>query len=281
MSKLKAYVEEDRSLYNPQHPLTCLCGKKVNECQFWNSPHYALPGDFKELNFDLNDYVRIDRNMRAYLLPYKALKRFWVKIVKRAFYLLSSKMVYRSFNCEQLVENNLAVLRGIASTNNCKYIIDSSKDIYRFYMYYRYNPSMISMIHLYRDLRGVAWSNIRRGKSFKKVVRNWFRNETRIRLMQEKMPKDSYLNVSYEGLCNNPEFELRRICGFLNLEYAKDMEMLTTIGKHHIGGTPSKFNFSNNIVSLDDSYKEKLTYKQMSIISSIEQKLRNRFGELK
>src|SRR5690606_23114657 len=32
---LAAYVRQDRSLYDPVHPLDCSCGRPVTKCPFW------------------------------------------------------------------------------------------------------------------------------------------------------------------------------------------------------------------------------------------------------
>ena len=34
---LRAYVLQDRSIYDPAHPLVCSCGATVPECDFWRS----------------------------------------------------------------------------------------------------------------------------------------------------------------------------------------------------------------------------------------------------
>jgi hypothetical protein len=277
VSKLKAYINEDRELYNPQHPLKCLCGKTVYECDFWNNLDYNL--DIKKIKFDLDEFKSFSYLFKNFFLQ-KFFHKICVKLVKRYPFVLDNRFLYKCLRCKSIVKNNYNLFSKIAQKHDARFIVDSSKDIYRYKMFDKYDSKRILLIHLYRDPKGVVWSNLKRNKKFRNVIRNWYRNEKRINNLEKKLPYEAYLNVCYERLCEFPQEELNRICNFLGIDYDKNMESLSSTDKHHIGGTPNKFNFDKNFISLDKEYEGKLTKLQMSKIAKKEKNIQNRYKNI-
>jgi hypothetical protein len=76
-------------------------------------------------------------------------------------------------------------------------------------------------IHLVRDGRDVALSTIPMGwaGNMYRGIRAWAEVEELWRRMAERLPADRQITVTYEDLAADPEYELRRICDFLGVDY--------------------------------------------------------------
>src|SRR5688572_20523667 len=70
---LRAYVTEDRSIYNPEHPLVCSCGMRVSDCPFWAAVAVRVGRPLESLH--LRSGLRPPRSSRRNELGLKRLSR--------------------------------------------------------------------------------------------------------------------------------------------------------------------------------------------------------------
>src|SRR5688572_23122049 len=70
---LRAYVTEDRSIYDPDHPLVCSCGLRVPDCPFWASVSDRMGRPLESLQ--LRSGVRPPRSARRSESAVKRLSR--------------------------------------------------------------------------------------------------------------------------------------------------------------------------------------------------------------
>ncbi|MGK7889208.1 MAG: sulfotransferase [Leptolyngbyaceae cyanobacterium] len=80
-------------------------------------------------------------------------------------------------------------------------------------------------VHLLRDGRDVARSNIGMGWAGNvwTGVERWIEAEKLWGSLQEKIPAERRIDVTYEALITDPERELTRICEFLGVSYCPSM----------------------------------------------------------
>src|SRR5687767_4516892 len=61
---LPAYVLRDRGIYDPAHPLVCMCGVPVRECPFWTAVATSLGRPLESLELRTR-YTFLDDVRRA------------------------------------------------------------------------------------------------------------------------------------------------------------------------------------------------------------------------
>lgn len=80
-------------------------------------------------------------------------------------------------------------------------------------------------VHIYRDGRDVANSTMRMGWAGNLYVAAdmWLAAENEWDALRALLPRDAWCEVRYEDLIVSPERELKRICGFLGVEFSERM----------------------------------------------------------
>ncbi|MCK5172133.1 MAG: sulfotransferase [Planctomycetes bacterium] len=156
------------------------------------------------------------------------------------------------------IGNNWRIFDAICETCDVRYVVDSSKHIYRAKLLHSRRPADVYVLLLIRDLRGLAWSSIKRRRDPIRTVRKLVRQYNRILSTVRNMEGASFTPVKYERLCSDPIGERRRIAGFLGLDDpGSAIEIDPT--KHHLtGGNPMRMKGRMDI-RLDESWKENLT----------------------
>lgn len=81
-------------------------------------------------------------------------------------------------------------------------------------------------IYLYRDGRDVAVSfrkAIVGEKHYYHIAREWARTQRLALAMEAHIGSDRFFRVKYEDMVEEPEFMMKRLCKFLDMEYQPDM----------------------------------------------------------
>ena len=257
---LRSYVLQDRSDYNPIHELVCLCGKEVSDCKYWTEIEMALGRSFDLLKLRPYYLVRdkqgsaLDQNLRKFIR--------WV--LQRLPGLYENRITYRILGDKVVATDSFDLYETVSRISGAPYVLDSSKDPFRLRELIYKGAKRIKVIILYRDYKGVIHSKTRRGMPLKKAAMQWKRHVQQMDLFSKHLNGNQVLRVRYEDLCTNTEKEMRRICGFLDLNFELAVLQRNREGLHQIGGSPSKFIGSEQSIKLDESYKEGLTAKEIS-----------------
>lgn len=122
-------------------------------------------------------------------------------------------------------------------------------------------------VFLVRDSRGVLASAARVGKDLERPLkkhRKWMR---RLQRFVDKRP-DRSIVVHYEDLCRDPEAELRRLCGFLGLEFDPLMLRPAERVHHFVHSSASGYLKASNEIRLDERWREELTPSQLAAIEA-------------
>lgn len=247
---LPAYVAEDRTMYDPAHPLVCTCGAPVERCSFWGQVAARLACPLGELR------LRADlKNLREGSSSEPLLGRAAKWLVKRNPGLLRHEVVRNWFEGDAVARDVLALFEAVASVSGCSLCVDSSKSSFRFRAVYGVDPSRTRAIVLVRDFRAVVQSKMKRGLSFEAAAQGWRRKMEEIEALTSDLPAGVMQAVRYEEFCLDPGRELEKLCEFLGVEFSNVMLERPKKNVHHIGGSPSKFDDSKTRILLDRAFE--------------------------
>jgi hypothetical protein len=247
---LKAYVRQDRSLYDPVHPLVCSCGQPLTTCRFWNGAQEVLGRPLDSLQ------------LRPHFMnrePRKFVNARWWRTVRR--FVESRPGAYRRAAIQrlcggpQLARDSIDLYDAIAVNSNRPFCVDSSKSPYRFRPIFERDPGRTKAIVLARDYRAVVHSKMKRGLALEAAAIGWRERMIQISVLTRDLPAACVHRLTYEALCESPSRELGRICEFLGVNFSECMLQRPTGDIHHIGGSPSKFDSTRSNIVLDRSYE--------------------------
>jgi hypothetical protein len=247
---LSAYVLEDRSIYDPIHPLVCSCGEPLRVCPFWTKVETTLGRPLQSLILQLpyaawsggSDLVSRIRN----------LPRRFVKTFPASF---RSHSLQRLLGCDTMAGDCFALFDAVADATGRNFCVDSSKSPFRFRAVHDREPARTVAILLGRDYRAVVHSKMKRGQTMESAAMGWRRQMTHMEALTSDIPDDRKCRVKFESFCADPAGELARICRFLQMEFSPNMLQRPTTALHNIGGSPSKFDANRVSVVLDRTYE--------------------------
>lgn len=263
------------------HNEICMCGSAITQCHFWRKVEEEVGKNGKCAEHDglksLQTKIRKNKNR---------LHRYLPSFIEIFLILASRKMViqwgkYLPVVREAVVtaENCVYICEAVSRVTGCSYIVDSSKWAEQFKTAYLIRPDLIKVIYLVRDGRGVACSQLRRSTlDMKKATLLWVLNNIKIMLMKLTVPSEKVLFVRYEDLCRNRYFEIRRILRFIGVtDCAADLRV-RKVGGHNIGGSPHRFDRTQEEIYLDEGWKRRLTWRDLDVFNRFGAPLNRWFG---
>ncbi len=247
---LRAYVLQDRSIYDPAHPLVCSCGATVPECDFWRSVAAEVGRPLESLEVALPFRAASLRVLQGIPAKLDELAKRGVRRVPQVF---RSSLVQRVFSAQRVARDSVEVFDAVCRATHKHYCVDSSKSPFRFRAVYDADPDRTLAVVLGRDYRAVVHSKTKRGETLARAARGWRDRMQHIDALTRDLPAERRFQLKYEALCENPERELRRLAAFLQLDFEPAMLERQTASMHHIGGSPSKFDPARVRISTDVS----------------------------
>lgn len=250
---LTAYVRQDRKIYDPVHPLVCTCGKPVVDCPFWAKvqSEVARPLDSLLLRPKFSRW----RGRNGKSLRDRA-THFPTRVIQAVPRLYRYSLVQRFFGGSVLARDSIELADAILRVTGKKFLVDSSKSVFKFRTVYDAHAGSTRAIVLVRDYRAVVHSKMKRGLSLEESAIGWQRKMIQIESLTDDLKPQSIYKVKYESLCSNPETEMANICQFLGLKFENAVLTRPTEDVHHIGGSPSKFDPARKTISLDIAYRD-------------------------
>ena len=249
---LDAYARQDRTIYDPVHPLVCMCGKTLDECSFWQSVRTRLGASLDSFRVRLRAFesFKAQHGLRARLrrLPSRVLRR-WPASFKYA-------IVQSIYGGRKLARDTWALLDAVLDVSRTRYVVDSSKSPFRFRATRDLHPDRVKVILLARDYRAVVYSKMKRGASLEAAALSWRNTMLSIDALTADLPHGCRWQLRYEDLCKDPQRELTRLCEFLGLDFTPAMLERPTKDIHHLGGSPSKFDPARATISLDTAHEK-------------------------
>jgi hypothetical protein len=247
---LPAYLAQDRTLYDPEHPLVCTCGAKVDQCPFWMAVATRLARPLEELQLRSSLKAAGD-GTETEIVPGRVARR----LVRRFPALLRRETVQTWFGAGSMAHDLTALYDAVSDVSGRPYCIDSSKSAIRFRAVYAMEPSRTKALVLVRDFRAVVHSKMKRGLAFEAAAIGWRRKMEEIEALTVDLPPGVHYQLKYEDLCQDPVRKLGEVCEFLGIRFVPAMLERPRLNVHHIGGSPSKFDDSKARISLDRSFE--------------------------
>jgi len=130
----------------------------------------------------------------------------------------------------------------IRQVANAPVVLDSSKHSYRLRLLRAARPNETKCVYLVRDGRAHMHSYMRReGFEATTAARQWVRLNRQARRMMAPITPTHRIDLTYEGLCRDPEQTLRNVCTFAGLDHSKEMLEMNFHEMHNIGGNRARF----------------------------------------
>lgn len=271
-----AYVRQDRSLYDPDHPLVCSCGKRIDGCEFWQRVERRLGRSFGTLNLVPRFVAGSESNHRS-RKPVRAILRRILEAHPDSF---NNPLMAKLMNSRGVAADSFALFDAIFAVGKVDYLVDSSKSSLRFRCLYEHQPERMVALVLARDYRGTIHSKIKRGRDLKRSAKNWTKQLTQIRKFTRDVPQRQLLHVRYEDICNDPPTEMGRICDFLGIDFTDRLLSRPTDNVHHLGGSPSKFDPGKRTIELDRTYLNAFSDEQLESMRDIVAEVAEEWGYL-
>lgn len=267
----------ERGLLNNER---CGCGEAFRDCAFWDSVGETGFGGWSQV-----DPVRISE-LRARVDDVKYVPRILAGRTNAKF----------DAAAREYVSYYEALYEGVRRTSGCEVIVDSSKITSLAYLLARYADIDLSMAHILRDPRAVAYS-------WTKVVRRPEVTEGtaymprysptymaalfsghHVLLEALRMRRVPSLNVRYEDFAAQPLVTLRRVAEFAGMTWdeaavAGPAEGVLRLGVvHTASGNPSRFRTGDVEIRSDDSWRTNFPRSRRATVSVLTAPLMLAYG---
>jgi len=281
VGELKAINLGDKNSY------LCSCKKLVGDCEFWQGVTTRMAAKGHE--FCISD---AGTDIRTGATPY--MLRLLRPLVRRPMMewirdgLLSLSPVWRK-QLPLLQKRNADYARSIAEQAGVEMVIDSSKIGIRL-KYLLKNPELdVKVIWMVRDGRGVslAYKNpsefadakdpkLRGGgagatqehnRGVEVGAEEWVRCNQETEAVLATMPKENWMQVHYEDICNDTEKTLDKLFEFIGVDPSLKRLDFKTV-EHHVVGNGMRLDDSEEI-KLDDRWKQLLDKNELAIYHQV------------
>ncbi|MEM6674115.1 MAG: sulfotransferase [Planctomycetota bacterium] len=143
----------------------------------------------------------------------------------------------------------------------------------------------VTVLHLVRDPRAVAYSSFRKTRrsmqgdarrAVDTAVRSWVDYQDRCEVLRKRFPQ-SWLTIRYEDLAMSPSLELSRILASKALAFEPAMLRYRARTDHGLGGNRLRFDGGDQVL-LDAQYLDELDAPAWSRVTERTVEQRGRFG---
>lgn len=264
-----ANVGEARCLFDPYlQDRLCGCGAPLRQCDFWNAVMQEAYGGFDK------------PDVQAVLAIKRLLER--MRCVPKLMLARNSRRI-RDLICtyREILEN---LYQAIGRVSGARVVVDTSKST--LYAYYLGMVSSVdlSVVHLLRDSRAVAYSFQRRKLN---PAVHWKQHHmgtvkpTRVAaawavqnaLMQIVRPGgDQFVQMRYEDVVQAPKAAVERICRLLGEPSPDarflDCEKVALRADHTANGNPDRFD-KEVVIKPDLEWRDRMALRDKAIVTCL------------
>lgn len=235
----------------------CSCGRAVQECPFFNHIERAfrdagLAFDYRDFGtaFRLSESERWNRWLTANLPRLHSSRlEHWRDRLLRSLPAVTDRLV-------RTAQRNRVFIRAALNYAGAQVFVDATKTPHRMRYLGAVEGLELKVIHLVRDVRGVALSNMRkRNWAPDRAARVWLQNQEDIARISDEVGEVHLL--FYEDLCSEPENALNGVYRFLGLAPQAGPVRFRQ-GEHHILGNVMRMR-QDDRVQLDERWKRELS----------------------
>jgi UDP-N-acetylglucosamine transferase subunit ALG13 len=257
----------------------CGCGMRYQSCSFWDEVIKVAFNGWEELDPEalMALQARVDRNRRIPLMLVPRLSKRYDRELQE--YLTNLHKLYR----------------GIQEVSGADFVVDSAKHASYAYLLRRIPSIDLHLVHLVRDVRGVAYSWTKQmNKSYHedaspmaryhpcRIGARWLVYNGLFHLLSVfGVPS---LLVHYETLVARPRNQLEDICRFLGRR--PEDEDFSFVGDQHIhlgtahtvDGNPMRFFQGRLELSLDEAWRSSLGTRHRILVTALTWPLLRGYG---
>ena len=200
----------------------CSCGKPGNQCSFWTSVY----AEWSKITSgaQIENYITLQSRYEHY--------NAWGRLVR------AGNLDHQHF--KQYTHLTSAFFKSVHNVSGRPIIVDSSKQPMRAYTLSKIESIDLRLIHMVRDVRGVAWSlkkpyaiNLKAGIQKEIRSRPAFRTGlfwTFVNLQSEwvcsRIKSENVLHLRYENLVTDPAGSLEKVGRLLQLDLSSIIEKI-------------------------------------------------------
>jgi hypothetical protein len=227
------------------HKGLCSCKKELSRCDFWNKVFKGI--DYKYLHLFF-------RNKKDFILN------------RKEFYYYSNGN--KKLDTKKYLEETGKLYKNALEVSGKKIIFDSSKITDRVELIAQSDIFDVLIVHLVRDGRGVAYSNVKLGRNAIFFMKKWMMVNLKTELVKFRNKNICHCFILYEDFVENPQTIIKHILQKIDLDFELNMLNFRSGDHHQIGGN---FNLrilkKNQDIILDQSWKDGLTVMDKIIFS--------------
>lgn len=227
----------------------CSCHKRPHTCPVWGKVLSKLENDLQvdlkkqPLAFRVSDEGLAEEYGWKRPLHYLAFKTIRaIRILShRGFPLLGRFFITWTKKRDKLYE-------AYAEIRQVDTVVDASKDYLQMLDLYKHSRWPVKVIYITRDVRGHAWSSIRKkGATAKEEAKTWTKLNRSILKALEKIPSEDWMHIKYEDICAETDTALAKLfefAGLPNFQLSAEQEISK---RHTIAGNQTRFRLLDTI----------------------------------
>ena len=261
----------------------CSCGSRPQACEYWGRIIGCVHQEFG-VNMTTNPFgwrisdvgVEEEYGLRA---PFAWSWYKFHRLVRTIAYRGNGQSagpftrIYRSW-----IENRDYVASKYASFRDVSAVVDSSKDPLQMRDIVAHSRLRVKVLFLTRDVRALAWSAVRKGRSSaKSEAASWAKLNNDILRFLRGIDTDLWMQVSYEQLCSDTEKYLDKIHRFIDLPRIALSHEEELDRRHTIAGNRTRLRALTTI-SEDQGWIDNLSAEQIDVIRSEAGSAARQFG---
>lgn len=255
-------VGEVRSYWRARHEARlCGCGATVSECSFWSDVAGWIDDHYGPQPVDRALFLQ-NAHIRSLPLQLVRLTRAPEKDSPAAEYAQLLSQLYE----------------GIGAVSAAEVVVDSSKGPHDAYVVSRFTDLDLSVIHLVRDPRGVAYSWSRRAPNPDKpagyfeqrraseVALRWLTRNAVTEILLARRLGPRYVRVRYEDLVSDPDGTIGRISAAYaarELPLPVSGEVVSFGPNHNVSGNPNRLATGPVPIRPDREWSERMSRRPM------------------
>ena len=254
----------------------CSCGQPFIKCSFWKKV-------IQEIN--KSNSIDISKTPKKYNIsisrPFKYGKNKIYSIYNKILLFLIvnnlvNPLIFHKLHLRS-IKRNWELFDVIAKLSNKKYIVDSSKDILRFWFLFNYRPNDVKLIVLKRNVHGVATSSHHglNDKLIKDRSIAWYKYYGKIiPKLVRRLPQNSVKVINYEEMCEKPNLVREKINRFISNDEKStgDTFKINPKKTHMVAGNPIRHKDNINI-RYDERWRQRINDTQLKKLNNIEEKI--------
>lgn len=231
----------------------CSCGTTVAACPFWSEIFADVSA--RGIPFDV-DHWRVDYRFESGWMD-RALTRetsSWSR--RHVARWMGRNLPGLRRRMTDVDAANVAFVEAVLTRTRRRVFFDGTKLLTRLLYLLDVPAFRINIVHLVRDVRGVAASAKKRGADVAGATQVWLNDQIAIARLRAEYPATEYVCIRYEDLCGSPNDVLSKVWLLCGVDVRPVPTVIET-DRHHVLGNSMRMRTTIE-VRLDDTWRERL-----------------------